>query len=369
MSVNKIWTIIFLFGVASCSPRFIEKTISHDYSNVEFSPKQNKEVLPNGLSITITPVDAKKLDAETFRKASRDGNYEKEFASEVGRAVEANESVKRSERNKLIELKAEAIAAVDDLVQRGKMQAEVGSLLKLRIWEGKSFGQDGSDIKSLSNISNAPSLFNPFFLNGRYLSLFKATFENTSDEIIRIGVDDFQVSLGEELLKPYEPAFFEKAYKENTEKLKSAYRFSMPEKLTITPSQTVTKYLAISSIDRRNEAVTVQYLNEDTFKDFSFSLKLESSTINYTLESYTLDTYGFSKGASEFFVVQIEDGGTLVLEDDTVFIDKNRKDAEVTVFAFAVANVSEEFAYGKKEGIDLRAVNEHKIEVEVDELD
>ena len=67
--------------------------------------------------------------------------------------------------------------------------------------------------------------------------------------------------------------------------------------------------------------------------------------------------------------MQIEDGATLVLEDDTVFIDKNRKDAEVTVFAFAVANVSEEFAYGKKEGIDLRAVNEHKIEVEVDELD
>jgi hypothetical protein len=367
--MNRVLTLFSLIAITSCSPRFVEKTISHDYSNVTFSPDQEKELLPNGLSISITPIDAKQLDAETFGKASRDGNYEKEFASEVRRAVEENGSLRRSDKDKTVELKAKAIDAIDDLVQRGEMQAEVGSLLKLRIWRGESFGQDGSDIKSLSNISNAPSLFNPFFLNGRYLSLFKATFENTSNEIVRIGVDDFQVSLGEELLKPYKPSFFEKAYEEVTEKLKSAYRFSMPEELTITPSQTVTKYLAIPSIDRSNEAVTVQYLDGDTFKNFSFALKSERSSISYKLESYTLDAYGFNKGSSEFFVVQIEGGPTLVLEDNTVFIEKNRKDAEVTVFAFTVANVSEEFAFGKKSGIDLRAVKGHKIQVEVDELE
>jgi hypothetical protein len=358
--MKKSYLILFIF-LYSCTPKIIEKFITHKYSNLNFEPTQISNSNMEGLEITVIPIDAKKLDLETFMAASRDGNYEKEFATEVELEKERNARLKNSERDNLLDFKIKALESIDQLVQTNEITADVGILFKFRIWRGPEEGKDGSEIESLTQSRTSPNMFNPYILNNRYLSLFKITIENTSSEIKKIGIEDFQVLAKEELLSPYEISFFESNLDNNTEKLKNIHRFNMPKELIITPSQKVSKYIAIPGINQNKKSVIVQYINENKFIDFKFDLSMDKEEKVHNLTEYKMLNSGNINSASYFFVINYDGGAQFPTIDNNVYVDNEKSNLPVSIYGIGLGNISKRIYFSKIESVKFSEFNKNVI--------
>lgn len=244
--------LYLLMIVISCTPKIPEKIIFYKYDNISFIPEQVEHSLPNGLMLTVTPVEGIMLDQESFVASLQDGNYEKELQIEVSFSKQNNSQLRPSDRDDFLDIKIKALEAVNILIENRAVNRQIGIHLMERIWRGPDEGLDGSEKNILEHTIVYPNHNNPFYVDERYMSLFKVTIENNTQEIKKIGNSEFQLIDGNVQLSPYKNSFFEEIDKKNIEKTKNIHRFNMPEELKLTPSQKISKYLAVGSrIQRR----------------------------------------------------------------------------------------------------------------------
>ena len=69
-------TILCLLLLTACASKRLKKTVELNYSNVTFQPTELSKKINSNLSLTIEPIDAKKLNNEIFEAFQLDGNYE-----------------------------------------------------------------------------------------------------------------------------------------------------------------------------------------------------------------------------------------------------------------------------------------------------
>lgn len=356
----------------SCgSNKLIQKEITGNYTNVIFTPKEINKSLPNNLSLTIEPIDAKTLNQEIFETMMRDGGYEKQlYSSDIFVEEKLTKNEKRIlERYKVVE------KYINDLLREGKINQQVAVLFKERIinslfgTEIGTPGFDGSEIhSSLGN--NRYSEFNPYRVNNNYLSLFRLHFNNKSNSILSVDLGSFQVSDNRELLYPFNNEYFDKNLKDDSEKMKYIYRMNMPDKLTITPSQQTVKYISIPAINPNSEEINVSYIIGNEVVTYPFKLNVETIKEKFVYSLYNIKIKNRNRsfyGEVPQYVLLVENENNIIfpLRDNTVFINETEKSKPLTIHVLSVPYRGDKFGYGQST-ISPSEYAKRKIELEVD---
>ena len=357
-------TYLLLLLVVSCTPKIVKKTVTHKYVNLSFDPEELTQETSTELKIKVAPIDAKVLDSETYDAAYQDGNYEKEFAISELRSSEFS----ASNSDEFFELRLKNIELINLLVKRNEISPFTGYLLKRRIWYGRGTGRDGSEVESLSELGTHQNYFNPYFLNNRYLSVFKVTIENNSDEIKKISIDDFQIVAGDEQFKPYKIDFFETNLKGNLEKINNIHRFNMPQELVITPHQKISKYLAIPAINQNKRDLSVQYIEKGNYLDFKFKLNTKQYDKIHYLTQYRIFDTSSKNATSYFYVIDYESGTQFATEDNRIYVDKNKANSIVSIYGIAVTEINGKVSFGKVERTRFSDYEKRFIRIPFDEI-
>ncbi len=331
----------FFLSRCATSAKVSKKTITHSYFNVTFSPEQIQYKVLRKVELTITPIDAAGLNRETYEAAFRDGNYEKELASSIEKRSNELESLSKTERI-YITGKINAIEEIEKLEASNLIPPNTAYQLKSRIWYGKESGKDGTELTALSEVETYPDDFNPYKINNKYLSVFKVTFENIGSEIEKVALNQFQVVSGEELLYPLAVEYFEDNLKDEPEKVKNVYRMNMPEDLVLTPSQRITKFIAIPAINPNNEKLQIQLINENESVNFDFKVQALTESKSYSLESYEIIPNGLGYPVIDYlyYAVNFQDGVSFAVIDNRIFVSDERKSKPISVYAIAISSTS-----------------------------
>jgi hypothetical protein len=360
---RRFLTPLFLLGflpIISCSSsKSLKKTITQTHYNLTFTPDQSTKKIINNTELTITPIDAKILNKETYDAAYRDGNYEKEFVSIIEEWK--NELSKFSKPEKIeIQGNINAFEALSSLERDNKIPQDVSFILKKRIIDNK-MGRDGSEIESLTDLG-IPSDYNPYRVNKNYFSVFKMNFENKGKEIEKISIKEFQISSNEEQLYPLNFEYFEQNLKDRAESMKNCYRLNMPNELIITPEQRVNKYIAIPAINTDNNSLQAQFIRNGAVTNFNFNVTKKETKKTYSLEEFEFKNEGalLSKTTRVFYVVKYEDNILFPLRTNKVFLTEERKRIPVSVYAISISAINSEILFGTVENFIFSKVSKNR---------
>jgi hypothetical protein len=354
-----LFLILITSFVAGCAPinNVSKKTISHNYSNISFSPESIQKMGKGNIEITVIPINAATINRETFEAASRDGNYEKELASAIEKSKSKFEGLKKSEKI-YINGKIHGIDAINKLEKDNLIPSNTAYQLKKRIWYGENYGKDGTEVTSLSGVDTYADIFNPYKINQKYLSVFKITFENKGNEIEKISLKQFQVVSGEELLYPLGIIYFENNLKDEPEKVKNIYRMNMPEELILTPTQRITKFIAIPAINSRNENLQIQIIKEKEIINFEFKVKEQNVNKDYEVESYDIVTSGLDNSDfyDLYYAVSYKNGISFATKDARVYVSEDKKTIPVSIYIVAIDQTYQNAIIAQK--INFRFIEE-----------
>lgn len=320
------------------------------------------------LEVTITPIDAASINRETFEAARLDGNYEKELALVTGSNNIESNRLSKSEKAEIAG-KVKGIEAVRNLEKDNLIPSNTAHQLIMKIIYGESFGSDGTETTSLSNVEAYPDDYNPYKGNRNYLSIFKVTFENKGDEIAKIKINDFLVVSGEELLTPFGIKYFEDNLKSETEKTKNVYRLNMPEELSITPSQKISKYIAIPAINPKNENLQIQIIKDKEILNYDFKVKEQIVSKNYNVENYFMYVEELEDPYHKYYyAVRYENGSSFALLDNQVYVSDENKFSPVTVYGVSIHAVSSNVRTTRKINFKFGEQAKNKVEVSFERL-
>ncbi len=350
-------TMLLMHGCSS-SRHIVSKTITHRHYNLSFTPEEIQKTVLGNLSISITPIDAASLNQMTFEAASLDGNYEKELATAItNRRLELNKLSRQDRRDA-----ENMLIAIDEII---KMQEAylISSLtaykLKMRIWHGKEYGKDGTEVTSLLSQERFSDIFNPFKVNQNFLSVFRVTLENKGSQIYRLKVSDFQIISGEELLHPLNMGFFESTLEGEQEKTQNAYRLNMPDELVLTPHQRITKYIATPAINPHNENLTIQLITELGAYNFAFIVNEEPTFRQYFVEKYNIVTPNRGKHKHHlFYAISYENGISYATIDNYFYASPDQKNMPLTFLYVAALRKDRKGAEVKR--LVVNRLSEHK---------
>lgn len=183
-----------------------DKTVTHSYTNIEFTPDYHSFEIDTNFKLTVIPIDAATLNEITFIAANRAGDYEQEVVREYFN-IDDDGNLSSSEVQYVENLIAVSNAIMSDM-NSNQLSQELAHCLLERSWNGRAVGMDGSELSSFTEPRYTAN-FNPFYLNNNYLSVFKLTFENESNDVKVIQHDHFQIASGNEILYPFSMNYFE----------------------------------------------------------------------------------------------------------------------------------------------------------------
>lgn len=371
MSKKILYSFFFLlsFLYHSCSSnKVLSKTITYRYDNLSFLPQTLVKTLPESVEMSITPIDAKALNKETSDAAYRDGNYEKDFISVIEDwKVKVNSGTKAEKA--LYQGKINAFEYLSKLEGDNKILPEVAHLLKNKI-ANEASGRDGTEIETLGDGDSYRSDFNPYKVNRNYFSVFKVTFENKGPNLAKINLKDFQLNSNEELLYPLGSAYFEENLKGQAETIKNAYRLNMPQELTVTPNQRVTKYLAVPAINANNNNIKVQLLKNEKVVDFDFKMAKRELTKKYDFELFKL-TYkggGTSSYFRNYFAVVFKDNVSYALQTNQLYVSSDRKLMSASVYSIGINTGNSSVVFGRAEDFFFANVKGNIKEIEFEKM-
>jgi hypothetical protein len=319
-----------------------DKTVNYRYQNIEFLPESIVDQITSNLEMTVTPVDATVLNQITLEAAFRAGDYERDIVDELFDKDSLDDL--RSATRDRVENKIQVTEQILASINTGNTSAEMGRNLIERMWGDSNDGFDGSEIDLISDNRATPQ-FNPYHTGTGYSSVFELYFENYSNEIKIINIDKFQIASGNEILSPFDMEYFEQRLESEPVKMENAYRYNMTDRLTLAPSQSVVKYIAIPAINRNVESVVLQYLAPDLdnrMVQFVFELNPinehhEVDMFNYFVNTETVDTNRPQRFTNHYIAIEFEDGNSFALKEDYFFIPKEYQNDIIKICATSIA--------------------------------
>ncbi len=356
---------ILLILSYSCSSgkKVSKKTVSQSYSNLVFSPDVITKQSLNKIEITITPIDAKRLNGETYAAAKRDGNYEREFAS-IKEQIEVKIKTASKKDKIWLEGQVNAIDYLTKLAKEDKMPIILVRLLINKIVYGEK-GRDGTEIQSLADVDDYPELYNPYKINENYFSVFKISFENTGSEVENVKLKEFQFISGEEQLYPLAANYFENIIEPNSEKIKNVYRMNMPDELIVTLGQKISKYLAIPAINDNYNKLQVQFIREKKVVNFDFNVNKTRTEKVYNLESFDF-IYGKNgdPGLRNYFVISYKNNVAYSLKDTRVFVSDEKRMIPASIYAISINPSNSEISFGSNIDFIFNSASKNKIKID-----
>lgn len=321
----------------SCAaPKQTKFNIETNYSNVLFNPNNQSKNISQNLKLTIEPVDAKNLNKEIYESSNLDGSYEKMFISSYISRVEDRRDLTPEEKRKL-EMASIIESYLNELVADKKIDDKVALNFKEKVFYtyliDKQYGWTGKEVDKLV-FNERYNTINPYYIDGRYFSLFKITFFNSGKDVEEVDIKKMQVLNGNELLYPFNKDYFENTLKGDNERLKFIYRMNMPEIIKIVPNQSVVKYIAIPPINSEFKSLSINYVNDKQITDYNFSISTNKKTEKYVFNPYSILQTSMV-GIKNFYVIQ-EGQTTFPLADNNFYINETSLNEQVKIYRLKI---------------------------------
>lgn len=179
------------------------------------------------------------------------------------------------------------------------------------------------------------------------MSVFKASFTNNSDTLIKLGINNFQVISENELLNPLKTEYFEKAFDRNSEKLKNILRMNLSDDIIILPKQSIIKYFAVPTLNPSNKGLSIKFLYNNKVYNYDYDLNILSSK-----ESFNFIGVKIKKQKDAITDIVINQQGRIYsLTDNIIYVLENKQTEPLTIYSMKVSNGYAE--YGKV--VNIRA--------------
>lgn len=350
---NIKWIIAISIFLTNCHS--IETiSVSQNYIKYNFTPVSIEKKIEN-FNIKILPINPQKLNEETYIASIADGSFENEFVNIINNKENELNKTSNYSSKELIKSKINALEKLLLLENDKKIPSNISNLLMKRIWYGYKYANNGSEIKSLTN-NTYPDTYNPYKVNDKNLSVYKLSFENKSDSIANIYIKNFQILNGESVLYPFKNDYFENYLKGNSEQLKNIYRLNLPEELLITPSQRISKYIAIPTINPIDNKVVIQYIQNSKVENFNFAIQKEEIRNIYNFEEFKINIKWKKNGSYDYYYAIEFNDRFFCTYNNTFFADK-QKDVTVNVYIIAFQPYFENIFFYKKNNIQLKELS------------
>lgn len=324
-------SIVFLLLVTlffSCSPK--KMSINYSYSNVKFTPGQKEDQIASSFSVLVQPIDAQDINEDIAQSLRLDGGYEQErmvsqFYELKDLTVQQKRAVKRVEAQ---------YRALDEMVSKDIFNSGITNTFKQMIADRDLLNQanwfDGSESLLISPRGWFAYL-NPYRIDNRYLSLFRIIFNNKSEEIQEVNIENIQVSNGTELLYPFKIEYFESVLKEENEKMKYIHRMNMPNRLRVLPGQQVQKFISTPAVGIYEELM-VSFISNDTVVNYPFSAKMEQYTEKHHYTRYAIP----HTAGGQYFIIELPNGVSFPIKGKALYINDQYSAEDIKLFSIAV---------------------------------
>lgn len=335
--MNKPFLIISLsLLVVSCAPKHLKKTVEREYFNVIFLPTELSKKVNSNLTISIEPIDAKKLNNEIFEASRLDGSYEKTLIQSYIYQEENKQTLTIEDKRRL-----ENAKSIENFLNKASTEDNIPEAIIINFKEkvvnsyflGKSFGYNGSEINYFQG-NERYKVLNPYNNNNKYLSLFKLTFKNSGSAIEEIESKNFQILNNNELLYPFKNQYFEDNQK-GQESLKFIYRMNLPDNLRIVPGQTVVKYLSIPALNTEYKNLLVNYIVKDKTIDFSYNIANETKSEVENFTGFKIVQSEYTGSFKYYYVIKTIDA-IFPLSDNFFFINDKNLNQSITIYKLTV---------------------------------
>lgn len=335
-----------------------QKSIQIDeyHSELKFNPEKIVSEISSGLEMELRPIDAKSLNEITYYYNLFDGNYEIE-SSNAQVLIERKLREERLSVQEKIRLKKQLqiFEYLKKQVQLGELPEDASKEIMWKIWD-KGKGGDGIEY---SRKYEFPNNYNPFFIDGKYLSVFDVILRNQTSGVKRIASSQIIISSGMEQLYPLESKYYEDAFPEDQGRLDNIQRLNFPEELVIPPNGVVRKYFATQALSPTNKNLTASVIQGDSASSFKYSVSFIQDHAQKTLDMFTFAGEKFSFESGRFYFVLKINGEFYTLRENKVFISQESQDVMCSIYG--IAGIEEGFIFGKLENFQFSDFNDSKV--------
>jgi len=345
---KSILIILFIsVSIISNAQRKIKKTevTEEGFSvNMVLEPTID-EVLIDGINYKITPISPEELNPLFIKENSLNGKFNYSHYEKNRKSYFLKKRKKKREKSDFeFLLEGASWLLNNDIIN----QAEYNELEKRII-----FTYDINEAKTRYNTDNIV-LSNPYYINFRYLSVFKIEISNTTNKTILFD-KDIVITTGGNVYTPLSSNFIIRELTRcnlmNTEKAFSLERNNMLNEFYIPAQSKIIKYFSIMPINYNNDKITISF--SDLGKLFEWKITKDEKTIDETYTFYEFQTYwdysGMTSQMGEEFSLIKSDSPFVYLNNDDIFIEENNLANGFEIFTLSLYN--DAIYYGRTSNI------------------
>lgn len=361
--MKKDLLVIFFISIAliSNAQRKIKKTevIEEGFSvNMTFKPTID-EISVDGMNFKITPISPDKINTLFLRENRLNGKFNYSHYEKNRNSYFLKKRKRKREKSDFEFLLDGAYWLLNnDIIN----QLEYDKLEKQII-----YSYDVADARIRYDRDNIISS-NPYYINNRYLSVFKIEISNSTKER-RLFDKNILVSVGTNVFTPLSPSFISneliRCNLMNTEKAFSLERNNMSSAFYIPADTKVIKYFSIMPINYNNDKIEISFSNLD--KTFKWEIIKDETIINKTYTFYEFQTYweysGFPSQLGDEYSLIKSKSSSVYLNNGDIYIDENNLTDNFEVLTLSLYN--DNLYYGRInniKGIDYLKKKKNKRE-------
>ncbi len=328
-------TLILFIYVPSFGQKRVKKiVIQEDGYGYHVEHKPNRDVLTHeGLIFKITPVSGEELNALFQKERNLSGLFDYSYfnrSRETYLLSKGGVNRKKSNTESLL-------GGISWLIENNKISQEEGKeLIKQMTIMDTALGVNLTQISHYQAYPN-----NPFFIDNRYLSVFRVQISNDSDSEV-IFNNQIKIETGNFLLEPFSSEYLMEMLNHtnslNQGKALILNKYNLPKTITIPPHTKIEKLIAVNPIDYSEEQLKISFVGNPTKFEWHILQKITTHEESYTFHEFDI-SWNYGKSVSDFGTeINIIKGSNdiLFIASDKFFIDEQYLDEKFEIFTLSL---------------------------------
>lgn len=366
MKKKLLITIIVLFTATSYSQRKIKKV---EVKETGFNIKMNFETINDkvtykGLHFEIVPISANELNDQFIKENFFNGKFE--YSHFDKSRISYFLKKKRGKRKKSdLEFYLEGVSWLfdNDLID----ESENDELEKKILYY---FDEDYA--KSYYETNSITSA-NPYYLNGKYLNLFKVIISNPTSSQVELD-NRLMVENGNILLDHLSTQKLvnqlDSLDKANRYKLLTLERHNYKPNMIIPPNSTVEKLLAILPVNFNQTDIKISL--EGASKKFSWKINKDQNSFNELYTFYELKLNWKGNYDTKFSIIR-GNTNSIFMDYNKIYIGEKSLNNPFVIFTISLSRST--LSYGRSDGlkgsdyVDLTKLKRKTIDLELKKIE
>ncbi len=295
---------LLLFGCSGVKKINTDTIVQNTNSRIiTFNPNLITKSVNQKFDLLISPVDGFKMNSITDSLMDFDGILSRSLETTERVNPDGTTNALTIRQKKQMKRKKQIIDFVHDKNSTGVLTNTVSQAILSNLFNEP---QNTDPIDYLLT-NSTPDTYNPYSVNGQYLSVFEVTLTNKSNEVIQVDINNFYFNSGYEQLVPFKIGYFEEAHRNNQNKLNNVYRLNMSDEMVIPPKESVIKYIAIPALNPSIKKLLVKYIEGKSSTNFDFNVAVKFDQTEVISEKFTFKINDNWKIGVEYYNLIIED--------------------------------------------------------------